>query len=361
MNIKNQDPRFSVYIHTSPSGKRYIGITSQRPENRWGSSGNGYKDNAHFYSAIMKYGWDSFEHEIVAENLDLIAASKLESQLISDYDAMNPDNGYNQTTGGNWSTPSPEIRDKLRKSTINLWKQPEYRDKIVSFQRSYQHKPLTEEHKRHISESLKGRVSPMKGRKWSDEQKKAIQGRSPWNAGLTKETDIRVQSISNTLKGRSFSEDTLKKMSTSRIQLYRSGYSPVWINDGNIEKQIDARDTSNLPEGFSIGRLPTIYMTDGVSTVKVSPEEQEIYESNGYVRGRSDKCNENVRKSRQVYIWTYCGNEFSSATQLAEYLNDHGYPRIVGSTITSLFLKGFENSEKYKDLAGMISREKVSR
>lgn len=32
---------FIVYKHTSPSGKCYVGITSQAPEYRWGN--NGYK------------------------------------------------------------------------------------------------------------------------------------------------------------------------------------------------------------------------------------------------------------------------------------------------------------------------------
>ncbi len=33
---------YNVYSHTSPSGKKYIGITKQKPEHRW-SNGDGYK------------------------------------------------------------------------------------------------------------------------------------------------------------------------------------------------------------------------------------------------------------------------------------------------------------------------------
>ena len=34
MNFKSDNPKFSVYVHTSPQGKRYVGITSQQPEKR---------------------------------------------------------------------------------------------------------------------------------------------------------------------------------------------------------------------------------------------------------------------------------------------------------------------------------------
>ena len=45
---------WTVYCHTTPSGKRYIGITSQKTEDRW-RNGNGYK-NTPFGKAIEKYG-----------------------------------------------------------------------------------------------------------------------------------------------------------------------------------------------------------------------------------------------------------------------------------------------------------------
>jgi len=59
--------------------------------------------------------------------------------------------------------------------------------------------PLTEDHKRHISESLSGRPAPNKGKpawnkgltKETDERVAKYSGRC-WNKGLTKETDPRV-------------------------------------------------------------------------------------------------------------------------------------------------------------------------
>lgn len=44
---------YTVYEHINKiNGKKYIGITSQNPERRWGNNRNGYKSSPYFYSAI---------------------------------------------------------------------------------------------------------------------------------------------------------------------------------------------------------------------------------------------------------------------------------------------------------------------
>ena len=53
---------FCVYKHTCPNGKVYIGITSKKPEYRWGKNGIGYKKQPHFCRAIPKYGWGNIKH-----------------------------------------------------------------------------------------------------------------------------------------------------------------------------------------------------------------------------------------------------------------------------------------------------------
>ena len=59
---------WSVYIHTTPSGKKYIGITSINPKERWNGGISGYKGQIFEY-AIRKYGWNNIIHEIIATNL----------------------------------------------------------------------------------------------------------------------------------------------------------------------------------------------------------------------------------------------------------------------------------------------------
>ena len=93
------ETQYCVYCHTSPSGKRYIGITSQKPNNRW-CGGSGYKYNTHFWSAIQKYGWGNFTHDILKIDLTLEEASEIEKRLINEFQTRNPKYGYNISEGG---------------------------------------------------------------------------------------------------------------------------------------------------------------------------------------------------------------------------------------------------------------------
>lgn len=85
---------YSVYKHTNLiNHKSYIGITSQKCENRWGINGKGYELQPKFYHAIQKYGWDNFQHDILYTNLNKETALKIEADLIKTYDTI--ENGYN--------------------------------------------------------------------------------------------------------------------------------------------------------------------------------------------------------------------------------------------------------------------------
>lgn len=106
-----------VYKHTSPSGKVYIGITSQHPKRRWRDNGSGYCQNVYFWRAIQKYGWENFEHEIIAKNLTIEEACNLEKQLIAYYHSDNHEFGYNLDSGGMYAGKhSIETRQKIGNS-----------------------------------------------------------------------------------------------------------------------------------------------------------------------------------------------------------------------------------------------------
>lgn len=96
------DNNYTVYMHRNKyNNKVYIGITGRQPEIRWGSNGNGYWNNTHFYNAIKKYGWnDGFEHIILYSNLTKEQAESLERKLIKKYDSTNQNKGYNRAFGG---------------------------------------------------------------------------------------------------------------------------------------------------------------------------------------------------------------------------------------------------------------------
>jgi hypothetical protein len=90
---------FIVYVHINKTnGKRYYGITSQKPEARW-HNGKGYVGN-HFVNAINKYGWDGFDHIIIARGLTEEEAKWLEIEMIAAHNTTNPEFGYNLSPGG---------------------------------------------------------------------------------------------------------------------------------------------------------------------------------------------------------------------------------------------------------------------
>lgn len=106
---------YTVYMYVSPSDKRYIGITSRDVEKRWGD-GKNYRNNIYFTNAIKHYGWDNFEHIIVARGLTKEEACWLEIELIKVWGSSNRDKGYNISLGGESGNHSEETRKKISES-----------------------------------------------------------------------------------------------------------------------------------------------------------------------------------------------------------------------------------------------------
>ena len=153
---------FTVYKHTSPSNKVYIGITCQKPETRW-RNGKGYGHSPHFLSAIEKYGWDNFKHEILFENLSHKEAERKEVELIKKYKSTDRRYGYNSDSGGNvLKQHSEETKRKISESHKGMVYSDEFkknaRIKMMGNKNSLGHK-LSAERKREQSERMKGRYT----------------------------------------------------------------------------------------------------------------------------------------------------------------------------------------------------------
>lgn len=104
---------YSVYMHTCPNDKKYIGITCKKPEYRW-DNGNGYRNNDHFFRAITKYGWENITHEILFSGLSKEEACEKEISLISEYGTNLYENGYNNTAGGEHALHTEETKRKIK-------------------------------------------------------------------------------------------------------------------------------------------------------------------------------------------------------------------------------------------------------
>lgn len=165
---------YSVYKHTCPNGKCYIGITRQKPTTRWGK-GKGYNANIHFKRAIDAYGWENIIHEVLYEGLTQKEACDKERELISKYHSNNPQYGYNHTSGGQLGVV---LNDEVRKTISQRLKEfysthPEKCKEIAERVKGFTH---TEEARRKISNAKRGRSikrTPEQNKRVSEANKKA--------------------------------------------------------------------------------------------------------------------------------------------------------------------------------------------
>ena len=154
---------YSIYrLINKVNSKSYIGVTNNYKKRMREHS---YASNQYAISrAIRKYGWNSFDSEILFVTNDCdYAYQSAEKMFIEQYESNNPNRGYNLTLGGEGTqgyNPSEETRHKMRNAK--------------------QGKTLTNEHKEKIS---KANI----GRKVSDETRKklskASKGRKIWCDG----------------------------------------------------------------------------------------------------------------------------------------------------------------------------------
>ena len=147
---------YCVYKHTSPSGKVYIGITKKKAKHRW-ANGCGYKTSPHFWSAIQKYGWENFKHEILLDGLSKDEACREEQRLITELNATDRNCDYNQKLGGEvGSLLTDEVKDKIS-AKLKAFYENNPQAKIDASVRAtgYKH---TDEAKAKMSESKRGRT-----------------------------------------------------------------------------------------------------------------------------------------------------------------------------------------------------------
>jgi group I intron endonuclease len=141
--------KYTVYKHTSPTGKVYVGLTRGNLQRRW-KGGYGYVKNTHFFRAIQMYGWNAFKHEVMASGLTEAEAIEKEKELIALYDSTNPSKGYNRDPGG--GVRSLETSAKISATLTGVPLSLERRRHLSEIRKG---RPLSEARKHQISESHK--------------------------------------------------------------------------------------------------------------------------------------------------------------------------------------------------------------
>lgn len=153
---------YTIYMHVSPSNKRYIGITILKPNKRW-NSGRGYKNNQYFTRAIEKYGWDNFQHIIIAKGLDEETAKWLEIELIRELDLQNPNKGYNITDGGDGHkgvNPLDSMTEETRQERNRKISESRKGKSLLDYLNSEE----IEQWKNNLSKAFSGENNPMYGK-----------------------------------------------------------------------------------------------------------------------------------------------------------------------------------------------------
>ena len=147
------------YIKNNLNGKMYIGFTSRsdpykRINEHFSDSVISYNHQKHLYRAIKKYGKDNFSSGVLFSHDDYDLTLQKEIELIEVFSSE-----YNLHPGGNIPPNQKNKKWKLSEETKSKMRKPK--------------PPRTEEHGKNLSKSLKGRVSPNKGKP----------GRPGWNKG----------------------------------------------------------------------------------------------------------------------------------------------------------------------------------
>lgn len=174
---KSMTKKTGIYCFTNKvNGKKYIGQSIDLDRRRRKMD---YKTSSMFYSALTKYGLDAFDYEILelcpVENLD-----EREIFWIQHYQTFPPSLGfgYNLVSGGGHQEFSEETRKKLSEcrkgdKNWNFWNKGESHPLFG--------KKITDEHKKHISESKKNGFHPTRGKKlpkeWIENKRLGMMGK----------------------------------------------------------------------------------------------------------------------------------------------------------------------------------------
>lgn len=169
---EKMDGNYSVYKHTTPSGKVYIGLTGNDPKERW-DCGHGYKGNPHFWNAIKLYGWKNIKHEVLYSNLTKEEAGKLEKELIAKYDSQNPEKGYNILDGGTFGytfTHTEDAKKKISERSLKRWAN-ELEHKLMSKRMSGENNPF---YRKQHSEEARSKISEFNKNRFTEEARKEV-------------------------------------------------------------------------------------------------------------------------------------------------------------------------------------------
>lgn len=195
---------YKLYCHVNKiNGKKYFGITKQKPEDRW-KKGKAYHGNKYLTNAFNKHGWENFLHIVLFDGLNYEAACEMEQACIEEWKTNDRTCGYNITSGGDGFRGvkhSDETKKKISDKTRGK-NNPRYGI------------PLSDEIKRKISESQKGEKSHCYGKIVPEYIRKKI---SKSKKGWKPSEEVRANMSYGQRHKKPVTEETRKRQSLAHI------------------------------------------------------------------------------------------------------------------------------------------------
>lgn len=235
------------------NGKVYIGQTIHSFKTR--KREHEYcKYNIPFHKAIKKYGKENFDWEIVERcrsKIDLDLAEEWYIRYYKTFVAFDSCCGYNCTFGGEgrvgW-VPSNETRKKISKANKGRIVSLETRKRMSKLRKGIKRGPFSEEHKRNIAKTKKGKWAGKENPKYRKGY--LIQGKNNGMFGKkhSKETREKISKAlsgsKHTLYGKKIPIEQRKKMDENR-----SHWWLIIFPDGN---KIIIRNLSNFCNKYNL-------------------------------------------------------------------------------------------------------------
>ena len=334
-----------IYKHTNKvNGKVYIGQTSKsNPNYRW-NDGKGYtkrNPDSHFARAIAKYGWESFDHEILESGIPTLElANERESFWIKCFDSV--ENGYNANYGGDSRLPSKETKAKLSAKSKNMWANKG--DELREIYSSREHREkLSKSIKNYYANNPNARTEISKKRRqmiWITNGIETRQinakffpnfkGDNGWTRGKTfisfdtlafmlmdyqKPNDLSLKELSEKY---GYSREVIERaFRMCNVSLINKGYKTKLANKGLKRSDETKQKMSLATSKYRKGRIWV--NKDGVSK-SILASEKEDYIANGWNDGRGHIDSTNMKKpqSMKKKIIRSDGIIFDSITEAAK-------------------------------------------
>ena len=227
-----------IYMHTSPSGKCYIGKTKRLIEKRLNdhvrNANNGI--DTKFCRAIRKYSIEQFDSIVLENNVDDSIVNDREKYWIEYYDAYK--NGYNSTIGGDGGPVRLGMKNtkemRMKNSIAQKGKPKKNKGNCGKTSPSKETRKVISE----IVSNTRWVNDGINNKKVSKcDLDEFLNKNTNWKQGRTKITDVE-----------------LKKRISESVREYAAKNPKVWVCNKNESKMISKKDLdSYLKLGYKRG------------------------------------------------------------------------------------------------------------